>query len=424
MVGVGTLRVEGLVGPHDRYQVLRVGEVGYGMGAPGDHLHHAHVGAIDDVLVHRVGVAFGVEADPAQLDAGGTGHHQEPLPLRHMPVVALGDARLGHVDGHLASVGRAQELREASALVDVGFQAVGEMPRLVVREERRVELLREAALGEVRHPEGLPRVAEALEQFDYLAERRPLRAGGVAVAARLVGHAPRPLVAAAVHLADHGVEHGRHQVVYVEELQLHGRVVDGEAPPVGDGIAERGHGRVVVGSAPLAVEVREAVHQGLGARALGVIEKELLAGQLALAVGAPRITAAEGRLHGARQHHRAFVSVALQHAQQHLAEAAVALHELGGVLGAVDAGEVEYEVGVRAVGVQLLGRALPVVLVDRQGKQALVLLSPVLAVGNVVERLAEVSAHEPLGAGDQHLHATAPPRARGPRGPAARTRRS
>lgn len=178
VVGVGTLRVEGLVGPHDRYQVLRVGEVGYGMGAPGDHLHHAHVGAIDDVLVHRVGVAFGVEADPAQLDAGGTGHHQEPLPLRHVPVVALGDARLGHVDGHLASVGRAQELREASALVDVGFQAVGEMPRLVVREERRVELLREAALGEVRHPEGLPRVAEALEQFDYLAERRPLRAGG------------------------------------------------------------------------------------------------------------------------------------------------------------------------------------------------------------------------------------------------------
>lgn len=62
-----------------------------------------------------------------------------------MPVVALGDAGPGHVDGDLAAIGRAQELRERAAVVHVGPEAIGEVPGLVVGQERAPELLGEGA---------------------------------------------------------------------------------------------------------------------------------------------------------------------------------------------------------------------------------------------------------------------------------------
>ena len=43
VVGVGVLWVEGLVGPHDRNEVLGVGQVGDGVRVAGDHLHGAHI---------------------------------------------------------------------------------------------------------------------------------------------------------------------------------------------------------------------------------------------------------------------------------------------------------------------------------------------------------------------------------------------
>ena len=45
------LGVEGLVGPHDRHEVLGVGQVGDGVRVAGDHLHRAHARAGNDVLV-------------------------------------------------------------------------------------------------------------------------------------------------------------------------------------------------------------------------------------------------------------------------------------------------------------------------------------------------------------------------------------
>ena len=113
------------------------------MRVAGDHLHGAHVGAGDGVLVDGERVALGVLPHLPQLDGGGAGDHQEPLPLAHVPVVALGDAGPGHVDGDLAALGRSQELGERTAAVDVGLEAIGEVPRLVVGQERAPELLGE-----------------------------------------------------------------------------------------------------------------------------------------------------------------------------------------------------------------------------------------------------------------------------------------
>ena len=422
VVGVGVLGVEGLVGPHDRHEVLGVGQVGYGVRVAGDHLDHAHVAPLDDVLVNRVGLALGVLPHLPQFDGGGAGDHQEPLPLAHVPVVALGDAGPAHVDGHLAALWRAQELGERAAVVGVGPEAIGEVPRLVVGQERAPQLLGEGALRKVGHRQRLAAVAEAVEQVDDLAQGLNVSLRDVAELVTL--YPLEPVVAAAVLLAQKGAQHLADEVVDVEELELHGGVVDGVGAAVGDGVAEGRHGGVVARAAPLAVEVGEAVDEHRCAGPLGVLAEEALPGELRLAVYGALEAARQARLRGAGEHDGARVPVALQGVQQRGGEPEVALHELGLVLWAVDAGQVEDEVGAGAVVLQLRGRRVDVVLHDLEGKERLVLLAAVLAVPYVLQRAAEVPPDEAPGAGDEDAHPTAPPRARGPPGPAARTRRS
>ena len=65
-------------------------------------------------------------------------------------------------------------------------------------------------------------------------------------------------------LALQGVDHLGHQVVDIEQFQLHTRVVDRDGQVVGDVVAEGGYRAVVVGSAPFAEEVREAINQDSG----------------------------------------------------------------------------------------------------------------------------------------------------------------
>lgn len=392
------------------------------MRVAGDHLHGAHVRAGDDVLVDGVRPALGVLPHLPHLDGGGAGDHQEPLPLAHVPVVALGDAGPRDVDGDLAALRRAQELGERAALVHVGLQFVGEMPRLVVGQERAPELLGEGAVGEVGHRERLAAVAESAQQVDDLAQG--LHVGFRDIAEPVSLYPLEALVAAAVLLAEQGAQHLVDQVVDIEELELHGGVVHGVGAPVGDGVAEGGHGGVVARAAPLAVEVGEAVDEDRSARALGVLPEQALPRELGLAVDRALEAARQARLRGAGEHDGAFVPVALQGVEQRGGEPEVALHELGLVLGAVDAGQVEDEVGAGAVAVELIGRRIDVVLHDLEREQARVSLAAVLAVADVLQRAAEVLPDEALRAGDEDAHPTAPPRARGPRVPAARTRRS
>ena len=339
-----------------------------------------------------------------------------------MPVVALGDAGPGHVDGDLAALGRAQELGERAAVVHVGPEAVGEVARLVVGQERAPELLGEGALRKVGDGKRLAAVSEAAEQADDLAQGLHVGPGDVAELVTL--DALQPLVAAAVLTPQQGAQHLVDEVVDVEELELHGWVVDGVGAAVGDGVAEGGHGGVVARAAPLAVEVREAVDEHGGAGALRVPAEEALPRELGLAVDRSLEAARQTRLRRAGQHDGARVPVALERVQQRGGEPEVALHELGLVLWAVDAGQVEHEVRAGAVLLQLPGRRVEVVLHDLERQQPCVLLAAVLADPYVLERAAEVPPDEAPGAGDEDAHPTAPPRARGPRAPAARTRRS
>lgn len=422
VVGVRVLGVEGLVGPHDRHEVLGVGQVGYGVRVARDHLHGAHVRPRNYVLVDGERVPLGILPYFPQLDRRGAGDHQEPLPLAHVPVVALGDAGLAHVDGDLAALGRAQELGERASVVGVGLQAIGEVPRLVVGQERAPQLLGEGALRKVGHRERLAAVAEAVEQVDDLAERPDVSFRDVAEPVPLCPL--EALVSAAMLLAQQRPQHLVDQVVDVEELQLNGGVVHGVGAAVGDGVAEGGHGGVVSRAAPLAVEVGEAVDEHRRTGPLGVLPEQALPRELRLAVDRALEAARQARLRGAGEHDGARVAVALQGVQQRGGEPEVALHELRLVLGAVDARQVEDEVGVGAVAVKLPGRRVDVVLHDLEGKELLVFGTAVLAVPYVLQRAAEVPPDEAPGAGDEDAHPTAPPRARGPPGPAARTRRS
>lgn len=392
------------------------------MRVAGNHLHGAHVRARDDVLVDGELVALGVLPHLPQLDARGAGDHQEPLPLAHVPVVALGDAGLRDVDGDLAALRRAQELGERAAVIHVRLEAVGEVPRLVVGQERAPELLGEGALRQVGHGKRLAAVAEAPEQVDDLAQGLHVGLGDVAEVLPL--DALEALVAAAVFLPQQGAQHLVDQVVDVEELQLDRGVVHGVGAAVGDGVAEGRHGGVVARSAPLAVEVREAVDEDRSARALRVLAEQALPRELGLAVDRALEAARQARLRGAGQHDGARVAVALEGVEQRGGEPEVALHELGLLLGAVDAGQVEHEVGAGAAVIELPGRRVDVVLHNLEREQARVFLAAVLAVPYVLEGAAEAPADEAPGAGDEYAHPTAPPRARGPRAPAARTRRS
>ena len=392
------------------------------MRVAGDHLHDAHVRTGDDVLVDGERVSIGVLPHLPKPDGRGAGDHQEPLPLAHVPVVALGDAGLAHVDGDLAALGRAQELGERATVVGVGLQAIGEVPRLVVGQERAPQLLGEGALRKVGHRQGLAAVAEAPEQVDDLAQGPHVGLRGVAEPVAL--DALQPLVSAAVLLPQQGAKHLFDQVVDVEELEFHRGVVDGVGAAVGDGVAEGRHGGVVARSAPLAVEVGEAVDENRRPRALRVLTEQALPRQLGLAVHGALEASQQARLRGAGEHDGACVPVALQGVEQRGGEPEVALHELGLVLGAVDAGQVEDEVRAGAVVLQLPGRRVDVVLHDLERQQRLVFGSTVLAVADVLQRAAEVPPDEAPRAGDEDAHPTAPPRARGPRGPTARTRRS
>ena len=392
------------------------------MRVAGDHLHGAHVGPRDDVLVDRERVAPDVLPHLPEFDGGGAGDHQEPLPLAHVPVVALGDAGPAHVDRDLAALRRAQELGERSAVVCVGLQAVGEVPRLVVGKERAPELLGEGALGQVGYRQRLAAVAEGAQQVDDLAEGLHISLGDVAEVLPL--HALEALVAAAVLPPQQRAQHLVDQVVDVEELQLHARVVHGVGSPVRDGVAEGRHGGVVARAAPLAVEVGEAVDEHGRPRALGVLPEQALPRQLRLAVDRALEAARQASLRRAGKHDGALVPVALQRVEQCGGEPEVALHELRLVLWAVDAGQVEHEVGAGTEVLQLLGGRVDIVLHGLEGKEGLVFLAAVLAVADVLQRAAEVPPHEAPGAGDEDAHPTAPPRARGPPGPAAHTRRS
>ena len=212
------------------------------------------------------------------------------------------------------------------------------------------------------------------------------------VAAPCTKNRCQAVVIAAVGAALQRVEHFLDQIVNVQKLQLGGAVVYRDGQVVRHVIAERRHGAVVIGAAPFAEQIREAVDIHRRAGLLGIIEEQFLARQLAFAVIAARIAAKQSCLYRTRKHDRAGVAVRFERVQQGGSKAKVALHELVVVLRAVDARQVEHKVGFCTKTVQLCGRRVKVVrkhFLNRQRREG-----AIFAVADVLQIFAEVAAHK------------------------------
>lgn len=160
-----------------------------------------------------------------------------------------------------------------------------------------------------------------------------------------------PVEFTAVLLVTEAGNHLVYQVIDVEKLQFHGRIIHRVWEVIGEGVTERSHGTVVVGPAPFAEEVGETVHQHFGSSFFAVLEEEVFAGFLASAVFTVSESTCKAGLLAGAEHYGALVPVLFQRVQKRRGKAEVPGHEFFLVLGAVDAGKVEDEVGLPAPGV-------------------------------------------------------------------------
>lgn len=191
------------------------------------------------------------------------------------------------------------------------------------------------------------------------------------------------------------MNHFVNEVIDIEQFKFYRWVVDRDGEVISNVVAEGGYGGVVVGTAPFAIEVGEAIDQDFGFRLLTILQEQILTSLLAATVFAVAEAACQGGLLGAGKHHRASVLMSLQRVKQGGGEAEVTLHELVIVLGAVDASEVEDEVTLLAPCVKLVGGGVKVVLEDFLDRQGAVATG--LAVFDVIELGAKVLANEAFG---------------------------
>ena len=138
-----------------------------------------------------------------------------------------------------------------------------------------------------------------MQQVHDLAQSGLVRRGHVAVLAVLDREHAQAVEVATVLLSLQAADHLVHQVVDVQQFQLHRRIIDRVREVIGNGVAEGSHGRIIVRPAPFSEEVREAVHQHLCAGLLPVPKEQVLPRLLAPAVLGVAETARQRSLLGA-----------------------------------------------------------------------------------------------------------------------------
>ena len=416
-VGVWFVGVEDFVAVHDGDEVFGFRKIDDVMGIAGEHVHGLDVVAGDfpfEDLSFRV-------IEVSLLDEAVAFDNDELLELGVVPVLALGDAGLGDVDGDLTCIERMDQLCKRASVIHVHLEREGGFFLREVAEVGAVEFLGEAAGGDLGDGEGLGLGGELVEQVYNFAEGGFVGGGDVAVAANFVilrrnrriqilrcaqddrgsGNNGEAVEFAAMLLAFEAGDHFVHEVIDVEEFQLDTGVVDGIGQVVGDGVAEGGDGGVVVGTAPFAEEVRKTIDQDFGTGVFAILEEEVLPCFFAAAIFGVAEASGEAGLLRAGEHDRAGVAVLLERVEKGADEAEVAGHEFFLVLGTVDAGEVEDEVGLLAPLVELLGGGVKVVFEDGLDVDSVV---AGFAVFDVVELGTKVLSNESFGAGDEDSH--------------------
>ena len=166
-------------------------------------------------------------------------------------------------------------------------------------------------------------------------------------------------------------------------------------------MAEGCNNGVVVGSAPLAKEVDEAVNQNLCTRFGTVGEEQVLTRLLALSVGAI-VAANAGGLDGGGKHDRTGIVMLIQGVQEHRGKAKVTSHKFCGVFGTVHACQVEDKICLLTGRLKKFcwgAKIIAVQLPDGQIREP-----AVLSVPNGFQGLDQISAHKSGRTGDENVH--------------------
>jgi len=324
-VRVGLFRIEALIRPHDSHKVIGVGKVDDAVGVAWYHLNHPDMIAAHREFHDRIVFPFLILADFAQPNEPGSADYHELLVLAVVPVVAFGDAGLGDVDADLSPVGRAQEFGEAAAGVNIHLQVVGKLLGRQIGEPGAVEFGDQGA-REIRDTKRCTDLGEAFYGVGDEAQRR------------LVVHGNHTIVAGAGLVPVQRPYHLVDQVVDMDDIHRRRGIVHLYRHIVGHIVAEGRYRRVIVGLAPLTIEIGKSVDEHLRARLSGVSEEQLLPRLLALAVLRAGVTPFKARLHRRGQDYRSRILMLFQARQQLAGKTEIARHKFALILGPVHPG--------------------------------------------------------------------------------------
>ena len=244
--------------------------------------------------------------DLSELDKGLPAYHQKLLVLAVVPMVALGDSRLGDVHRELPPFFCAENLGEAATVVGVHLQSIAELVLGQVAQVGAVQHLLEA-VRHVGYREGCPALPELPQELNNPTQLHRMDGGDPA---EVVLNQDVPLESSKESL-DH--------IVDVDQVHDHLRVVDRDGKVSCDVVAEGGHRAVVVGPAPLAEDVGKAEDINSRACILCISKEQVLTSLLAPAVGVVQLC-----LDGGGDEYGTGIFVPFQGRKQGIGEAEVA----------------------------------------------------------------------------------------------------
>ena len=172
-------------------------------------------------------------------------------------------------------------------------------------------------------------------------------------------------------------------------------------------MAEGCHHGIVVGAAPLAEQVRQAVDHPACAGFLAVSEEQLLRRFFGLPVGTSGVPSGQTGLNGGGEQYRAAVTAFQKHLQQSAGEVCVSDCKFSRILGPVHASQVDHEICLFAVVRQGLCRSIP-----RTQENFLYLQcgpGPVSVILDGGKALRQIFPNKSVCAGDQYIHQQVPP---------------
>lgn len=212
-----------------------------------------------------------VAADLAKAYDPLPAHHQELFVLGVMPMVPLGDPRFGNINGYLPTIGSFDEFGEGAAFVDIHLQRIAKSVGRKITQVGAVKFFCEV-VSKVGDATRFPGLFERVDQLDEITEFDGMNRLHLAEVILLR------------QCAVEGCDERIHHIVDVHQIHAHGRVVDLDRQAVGDIVAEGRHARVVVGTAPLAEDVGQAVDKHRSAGRVTVSEHSFFSHFLAGAV--------------------------------------------------------------------------------------------------------------------------------------------